>query len=165
MAAASAKRQMSSSGEVGFVKGVVGVVSFNEGVIPLSPLDVLEIPLDVSLKVVEFLPYRWVASLLPKFPKSVFIHYLFSSLVRDEGEVLLYGFKFAGLIYCSVNVVVEAIDCFFDVFYAIDGRVAGYCCGENVVKFVPVDDGFTTEEVADMEVKIDDKVDRVVVAC
>ncbi|GFQ96200.1 hypothetical protein TNCT_211631, partial [Trichonephila clavata] len=114
---------------------------------------------------VEFRSQWWVASSLPEFPKPAFFPYLDSGRVRDEGEVLLHGFKFAGLIYCCVDVVVEAIDCFFDFFCVIDGRVTGNSCGENVLKFVPVGDGFTIEEGADIEVKVDYKVDRAVVTC
>ncbi|GFQ97574.1 hypothetical protein TNCT_5061 [Trichonephila clavata] len=65
----------------------------------------------------------------------------------------------------SSGTQVEAIDCFFDFFCVIDCRVSSFCCRQNVLKFVPVGDGFTIEKVADMEVKVDDKVDRVVVTC
>ncbi|GFQ79194.1 hypothetical protein TNCT_616511 [Trichonephila clavata] len=112
----------------------------------------------------KFRSQRWVASVLPEFPKTVFFPNLDSSWVRDEGEILLHGFEFARMINCCVDVIVEAIDCIFDVFFIINCRVSGYCCGEYVLKFIPVGDSFTVVEVAGMGVKVDDKLDRVVIA-
>ncbi|GFV44312.1 hypothetical protein TNCV_4129801 [Trichonephila clavipes] len=63
-----------------------------------------------------------------------------------------------------MDIEVEVYYCLFDIFDITDWRIAGYCSRKDVLVFVPVGYCFAVKDVATIEVKVDDEVDRIMIA-